>query len=243
MRFLAIETSTPGGKVATGEGPTIRAVETLDAGRRHARDLLPAIQRVCNRAGWRVCDIECVVVDIGPGSYTGLRVGLMAAKTLAYANQARLVGVDAMTILLADNHDCAGSVHAIVDAQQSFVYAARRDRLMAGAGDARATKIEVLPYSQWLAGLREGDLVTGPALDRHAATLPTYVCLADAEDRNPAVERLYALGVERNAGGQSDDFWTIEPLYLRPSSAQLKWDARIEASQLGSTTTPIAKPS
>src|SRR5438128_2592286 len=91
--WLMIETSGKVGRVglARGDG-VVRAVE-LDATRRHARDLAPSVGDVLKDGGLKPTDLTGVMVSTGPGSYTGLRVGVMSAKALAYATGCRLVAV------------------------------------------------------------------------------------------------------------------------------------------------------
>src|SRR5262245_54581541 len=85
-RLLILETSGKTGRVALAEGARLGIVRTLDEARRHARDLAPTIAQLCADYGWKVRELDGVVVSLGPGSYTGLRVGIMSAKTLAYAS-------------------------------------------------------------------------------------------------------------------------------------------------------------
>src|SRR4051812_21019798 len=84
-RLLLLETSQPVALVALADGDALGAVRRLDETRRHARDLAPAVADLLAAAGWRPRDLDGVAVGSGPGSYTGLRVGLMSAKALAFA--------------------------------------------------------------------------------------------------------------------------------------------------------------
>ncbi|MBI4567029.1 MAG: tRNA (adenosine(37)-N6)-threonylcarbamoyltransferase complex dimerization subunit type 1 TsaB, partial [Planctomycetes bacterium] len=107
MRVLAIETSTAGGGVAAGEADPAGAVGSLappvvrlmEADHRHVETLLALAQEALVAAGWRPADIELMAVDEGPGSYTSLRVGVAAAKTLAYALGVPLVGIRSLDLL------------------------------------------------------------------------------------------------------------------------------------------------
>src|SRR4051812_49559549 len=94
-RLLLLETSTgSSGFVALGAGPELLGTRRLDESRRHARDLAPAVSALLKEAGWKPRDISAVIVCRGPGSYTGLRVGLMSAKAFAYATGCALLGLD-----------------------------------------------------------------------------------------------------------------------------------------------------
>ena len=92
--FLLLETSGRVGTVAVATEDTLLAQVSLDQAQRHARDLVPAIAQLLKGQGWTARDLAGIFVSRGPGSYTGLRVGLMSAKTLAYAIGCRLILVD-----------------------------------------------------------------------------------------------------------------------------------------------------
>src|SRR5205085_7377236 len=93
-RVLVLETSGRSGQVALAHGDDLLAVRSLDETRRHARDLAPAVKDLLTQQGWQVRDLDAVFVSRGPGSYTGLRVGIMSAKALAYATGCALLGID-----------------------------------------------------------------------------------------------------------------------------------------------------
>ncbi len=89
MKILAIDTATPCASCAlwADDGPV--AASMVVAGRHQAEVLMPAIDELCRRAGWSVSDLDGVAVDIGPGLFTGLRVGLATARTIARAEVSR----------------------------------------------------------------------------------------------------------------------------------------------------------
>jgi tRNA threonylcarbamoyladenosine biosynthesis protein TsaB len=125
MNILAIETATEtvGVAVQTTEG--IRAELTLTGRRRHVESLAPAIEHLLGQVGLTVPALDTVAVDLGPGLFTGLRVGVAAAKGLAQALGAGVVGVTSLDILLRGAADTgyAGSVLAAVDARRGEVFA------------------------------------------------------------------------------------------------------------------------
>src|SRR5688500_13907519 len=94
VRFAILDTSQRVGWVALARGERVLASRRLDEARRHARDLAPALAELLAEQGWKARALEGVIVSRGPGSYTGLRVGLMSAKTLAYAAGCPLLAID-----------------------------------------------------------------------------------------------------------------------------------------------------
>jgi tRNA threonylcarbamoyladenosine biosynthesis protein TsaB len=222
-KLLIIETSGRIGRVALAEEGRVLAAGVLDEGRRHARDLAPCVRDLLQERNWRPADVEAVLVSRGPGSYTGLRVGIMSAKAFAYATGCKLLGVDTFAAIALQSEP-ALHVEVIADAQQGRVYC-QRFRL-AGGLPAVVRPLKIAPVHDWLTWLRPGDVATGPALSLHLGVIPEGVAAAAAGCWNPLPESLLRLGLHRLAGGEADDPWKLEPLYHRPSSAEEKWASR-----------------
>ncbi|HWY85828.1 MAG TPA: tRNA (adenosine(37)-N6)-threonylcarbamoyltransferase complex dimerization subunit type 1 TsaB [Gemmataceae bacterium] len=215
-RFLIIETAHRQGVVAVALGDRVVGARHLEEARRHARDLVPRAQDLLRAQGWRARDLTAVVVSRGPGSYTGLRVGLMSAKTLAYATGSKLLGVDTFAAIALQVPLEASSVDVLADAQQDKIYV---QRYIKGHGGT----LEIQPYAAWLASLPAGSWVTGPGLEKHAAAIPDDIGQAPRKDWWPRPESLLALALARWRGGEHDDPFTLDALYLRASSAEEKW--------------------
>lgn len=231
-----IETSHRSGWVAVGSGASVLSVRPLEEARRHARDLAPMLAELLAEQGWRARDLNGVIVSRGPGSYTGLRVGLMSAKTLAYAIGCPLLVVDTFAVIAAQTPGNVASVDVIADAQQDKIYvqrfrswgrhscltdAAKADKNVCPAGTGE--ELRIVPFSSWLQTLPDDVKVSGPGLEIFAPRLPQEKLIA-AEHWLPAPESLLRLGLDRLLRGERDDPFAVEPLYLRPSSAEEKWD-------------------
>jgi tRNA threonylcarbamoyladenosine biosynthesis protein TsaB len=230
-RLLLLETSGRAGHVAVAEGPAPLGVRRLDEARRHARDLAPAVAELLAGRGWRPRDLAGVVVSLGPGSYTGLRVGVMSAKALAYATGCALVGVETFAAVAAQAPPEAGRVDVLADAQQDKVYVQPFAR--AGGGWAAQAPLAIRPFAEWMAGRDAGARATGPGLRRWAEKLPTGMPVVDPALWDPRPESLLALGLARYQAGARDDVWALEPIYLRPSAAEEQWRRRPETPAPG----------
>jgi tRNA threonylcarbamoyladenosine biosynthesis protein TsaB len=225
-RFLILETSGRVGHVAIAEGERLLAVRPLDEARRHARDLAPAVRDLLTTHGWRPRDLHGVIVSRGPGSYTGLRVGLMSAKTFAYATGCALLGVDTFAAIAHQAPAETLYVDVIGDAQQDKVYVQRFSRASAADPFQGLTPLGIRTFVDWLAALNASIWVSGPGLEGQESRLHPGQPVVAAGARQPSAESLLHLGLARYRSGEGDDFWTVEPLYLRPSSAEEKWNAR-----------------
>ena len=215
-RFLIVETSHRVGTVALAQGEALVAGRKLDESRRHARDLAPAAQRLLSEQGWRTRDLDAVIVSRGPGSYTGLRVGLMSAKTLAYATGCAFLAVETFQAIyqqvLAEHQD----IDVIADAQQNKIYAQRFGTY--------AEPISIVPLEKWLeSALARHVAVTGPGLESCADRLPPALTLLPRDTWLSQPTGLLKIGRARFLNGERDDPFAAEPLYLRASSAEEKW--------------------
>src|SRR5258708_5825883 len=124
-RMLIIETSSRAGQVALADGAQLVQLRNLDETRRHAADLAPAVADMLAAQSWKPRDLAAVIVSRGPGSYTGLRVGIMSAKTLAYAVGCKLLAVDTFAAIALQTPPGAAKVDVIADAQQDRIYVQR----------------------------------------------------------------------------------------------------------------------
>ena len=96
MIFLALDTSTERGAIGLSVRSGLMFESSTETARHHGRDLIPRLAATLREAGTSIRDVDALAVGLGPGSYTGLRVGLTAAKTLAYATRAPLIGLDSL---------------------------------------------------------------------------------------------------------------------------------------------------
>jgi tRNA threonylcarbamoyladenosine biosynthesis protein TsaB len=223
-RLLILETSGRRGLVAVALGADVRGMRQLDEVRRNARDLAPTVADLLREQEWKAADLDAILVSRGPGSYTGLRVGIMSAKTLAYATRCALIGIDTFDSIARQCPPECERVDVLSDAQQDKVYVqsfARQDGEMHPAGD-----LAIRPLSEWLASRDAQGWVTGPGLVKWREKLPSDIPVVPPSLWEPTVESLLALGLARYESGQRDDPFALEPLYLRASSAEEQWQRK-----------------
>ena len=226
MNFLALDTSTPRAAIALARADGAVDVAETDPALRHGRGLIPAIRDLLRGAGLRAADLDALAVGLGPGSYTGLRVGVTAAKALAYAAGCPLVGLDSLEAIARNAPPAALLVAVAADAQRGDLFAADFRRASAGGPLERLAPTRVEPAARWAAGLAPGTLILGTGLERLAPSLPDSVRLAGPELGQPRGEGLAQLAGAAIASGRRDDPWFLEPVYLRRSAAEDQWAAR-----------------
>ncbi len=214
-RVLVLETSGKVGQAALIAGEAVVAEAKLGRERRRASDLALVVDEMLRTADWEPASLTAVVVGLGPGSYTGLRVGLASAKALAYAVGCRFFGVETFAAIAMRCPE--GPVSVVADALQGKLF--RRDYRRSASALEPAGPLDVIVGAEWLAGLRPGMCVSGPAAEVWTGRLPVGVRVVDAADREPRPADL--LAVARTCPwAVTTDMWTAEPFYLRGSSAE-----------------------
>jgi tRNA threonylcarbamoyladenosine biosynthesis protein TsaB len=219
---LGIETSGPMGSLALlRDGRCIEERFLPELGRRHAQSLVPEVVSLLGRHGVAASDVEGIAISVGPGSFTGLRVGVTLAKTFVYAAGAKLAAVETFRAI-AENTPAAPAANVVADAQRGGLIFGRYVRAGDG-GFARDGQLRLVAPDDVLALINAGDLLTGPGVERLGK--PLSVAVPAAHLRLPRASIVACLGEAALQAGEAADPWTLEPLYVRKSAAEEKRDA------------------
>jgi tRNA threonylcarbamoyladenosine biosynthesis protein TsaB len=220
--LLAIETASGVGGIALCDGDELLGERTLGGiGARHAAELLPAIDSLLRGAGRTLADVERIALSVGPGSFTGLRIGLATALGLCFATERSITPVPTLAALSLQAED-AECIVPLLDARRGQVYTGLYGP--GGEGLAADRVVDPLPWFQQVAEQAAGRL---PVL------LGTGACLYQNEIRSTFGEQARVLGREaahplardvarlaREASSMSPD--EVELCYLRRSEAEEK---------------------
>jgi len=217
--WLILETSGRAGKVGLARGGAVVRAVALDDTRRHARDLAATVESILQAEALKPADLTGVMVGRGPGSYTGLRVGLMSAKALAYATGCELRAVDTFAAIAVQAPAEAQKLWVIADALQGQIYLQRFGRSVGGWSAADELRIDRV--EDWLPQVTAGAWVSGPGVKPYTERIPPMFPLVPEVDREPRVESVFAVGAKLPALSREEMF-ALEPLYLRGSSAEEK---------------------
>jgi tRNA threonylcarbamoyladenosine biosynthesis protein TsaB len=225
FRILALETSDLTGSVAAAVDGNVLVELQLDPRQRSAQSLAPAVKLLLERVAWQAGEVHLLAVTIGPGSFTGLRVGVATAKVFAYAAGAEVLGISTLEAIAAATPTGVAAVSAAVDAQRGDVVAQRFRRGAGGWMEADGASA-LLPLEQWLAALPPGFAVSGPVLKKWTNPLPAGVTMLDRAFWRPMAADVARLAYRDYLTGRRDDLWSLLPLYSRPSAAEEKWGKR-----------------
>jgi tRNA threonylcarbamoyladenosine biosynthesis protein TsaB len=224
MLVMGIDTSTTQGGVALLSGQGVICEYTLNIKATYSERLLPLIDRALQDAGITLGQVEGFAVAVGPGSFTGLRIGLSTAKGLAVVGGQPLVGVSTLEAMAWTLPFCTHQVCPILDARKGEIYSAlfrhEGDRLIRLMDDAAiAPDILLRRIQQPTVFLGDGLAVYEGLVQSQLKELAFFPPLAGRGGRPAAVAEL---GRRRLLRGDRDDLVQLAPQYLRPSEAEFK---------------------
>jgi len=247
MKILGIDTSSEQVSVAVGDEENISASFQLASDRRHVESLIPAIELLLRNVGISIHELSAIAVDLGPGLFTGMRVGITTALTLSDIAELPLIGLDSLQVLAhgiervaLQELDDAEIVVPILDARRNQVYWSmhRIDHASGGSleeiREPRVGEIEELVED--LLDRSQRSVVLGTGAVKYTASLVEVPDLALLGERSgahqfafnphlPHASTLVSLAAKKYAAGriQGDP---IAPIYLRAPDAEIQWLTR-----------------
>jgi tRNA threonylcarbamoyladenosine biosynthesis protein TsaB len=188
------------------------------------------VQQLFAEQGWQPRDVEAVIVSRGPGSYTGLRVGIMSARTFVFATGCRLIAIDTFAAIALQAPLEAQVLDVFADAQQDRVYVQRFARAEGDVWPVAQTPLSIRPFADWLADADKAPWVSGPGLRGKEQRLPQGINVLPPDLWSVQSASMLRLGLKQYRDGTFADLRALEPLYLRPSAAEQQWGARSSPS-------------
>ncbi|WP_378956108.1 tRNA (adenosine(37)-N6)-threonylcarbamoyltransferase complex dimerization subunit type 1 TsaB [Pelosinus sp. sgz500959] len=230
MPILAIETATLVSSVALATADTLLAEITLQTKKTHSELLMPHIATILESAGVKKSELKAIAVSIGPGSFTGLRIGLATAKTLAYALNIPLIGVPTLAAMAYGCPTPGVILAPMLDAQKGNVYQAlfewkdgRMQEIMP------ATVMEIGESLAKLAQYKIPVVLMGEAAVLHREKISQAgnpLLLAAPHVIIQRASSVAGLGHMLIEDGIEHDVMALEPLYIRRSEAEVLWERR-----------------
>ncbi|MBQ1187851.1 MAG: tRNA (adenosine(37)-N6)-threonylcarbamoyltransferase complex dimerization subunit type 1 TsaB [Peptococcaceae bacterium] len=231
MIILSIDSSTPVAGIAVSDGMQLLGEITLNTKNTHSEKLMPLVKHLLDELALSVNDLDAIAVTQGPGSFTGLRIGMATAKGLAQGAGKKLIAVPTLDCLAQNLLHYPGIICPIMNAQKKQVYTAiyrsGRDKL------ERLSDYQAIAVEQLAAQLKElkediwfvGDGVAAFA-DMFQELLGDACRFADGHNILPRAGALAMLAAERASEERFDDLYQAELIYIRKSEAEVQWEAR-----------------
>lgn len=230
MLTLGIETATEQVSVAIGGHEGVLALFEVCRGRRHAETLTPAIQFICAQADIELSEISVIAVDVGPGLFTGMRVGLAAAKALAQALRVPMIGMSSLDLLAFPLRHGTRTIAAVIDARKGELFYAFYRPVPGGIQrvlEPRCGRVDDLEADIMARG--DDVVLVGDGALRYRDEIAADVVSCDFAEQflsRPSAAPLVQLAHARALREEWVNPWEIQPLYLRLPDAQINWNTR-----------------
>ena len=225
MKILALETSAKAVSAAVAEGGKILCAGYQDTGLTHSRTLMPIVEGILKNTNLTMKDIDAIAVAVGPGSFTGIRIGIAAAKGLAFGADKPAIGVSTLAAMAGNVAFCDGLVICAMDARRQQIYNAlfeAKDGALTRLTEDRAIALSDLleeikddPRPKTVLG--DGGILCRNYLTEHGVACrlaPPHLVMQNAMSVALEAERLAQEGKLLSAQ-------ELEPVYLRPPHADL----------------------
>ncbi len=225
MKILGIDTATPILALGIIEEDKVLSEIRFNAGQTHAQILLPNIEKILKDSSLQLEDLDGIALSIGPGSFTGLRIGLATAKGLCFASGKPLLSVSTLDGLVYFNRSLPYPLVPVLDAKKNEVYSAvynTREGVL-----ERISDYWVLSAEKLVAKIPEEVIFLGSGLevfrDRLKELCGEKAHFLEGERNLPSGSSIAFLGLEKFKRSEFEDLEKAEPLYLRSSEAELKF--------------------
>lgn len=236
MLILGIESATTQVGCAIGGHEGVLASFHSARGQRHAETLAPAIDFVRRQARVDFDELGAIAVDVGPGLFTGLRVGIATAKALAQTLRIPMIGVSSLDLLAFRVRYTNRLIVPVIDARRGEVFSAFYRHVPGGAqrvSEYTLAKPEDLAWELLASG--EECLVVGDGALRYPSVFAeaARTDFGDLGDAYPSAAALVELAHPRALREEFVPPWELKPLYLRKADAEINWESRDHVRKAG----------
>lgn len=226
MKVLGIDTSTACGSVGLIDGGEIISDYLLNISVTHSERLLKAIDWVLKESRWGIRELDGLALSLGPGSFTGLRIGVSTIKGLALCLEKPIAGISTLEVLASQISPTPYLLCPILDARKGEVYTTFY-RYEGGSHPQRQSPIEAIEPGQLALRINEPTLFFGSGVKTYGAFLKErlqHLAMFPPPTLHiPHGSTVAKLGLERLKKGERLDLPNFTPFYLRPSEAEIKW--------------------
>lgn len=217
MLILGIETTSSVGSIALSQEDKVLGGEVLDAPLRHSRYIIPAIHKLLKEHAYTLNDIDMIAVGTGPGSFTGIRVGIAIVKGLVFDSTIRVVGVPSLANI-ALNCDTDKTIYSMIYAQRNefFIQQFKKtgENNVVEYSECMIVKPEEIPEL-----LEHPCVVCGPDSQKYAAYKDLWSCEVVSQPVYPTARSAARIGFNQAKTGTSQ---SLVPIYIRRSDAEEK---------------------
>ena len=222
MKLLAIDTSTKFLCLGLAD-KTLLYEYRIESSRRHLSILVPTIKRTLEALGWSAGDLDYFAVGLGPGSFTGLRVGVAAIKGLAFAYKKPIVGLSTLDIIA---HNCADREQPLavaLDAKRGLIYCGIYKKTKGIL--RKVSRDSLMTKEEFITKIRNNTIIAGDCLDLHKDFFQQHLNGIEFTDRDywyPQAHNLLLLALDKIREKRFYSAYDVKPVYLYPKECQIK---------------------
>ena len=220
MKILAIDTTTKFFCLGLYDDGKIYEY-SLETGRLLSSLIAVTIKRVLDALNWQPADIDYFACGIGPGSFTGTRVGVATIKGMSWALEKPVVGISTLDILARNAPDTQSYIYPVIDAKRSLVYTG----IFKGAGFKKVKPYMLLNEEGLLSVIKPGSLILGDACALYKEKIIRNIKGASVLDKDywyPKAHNIIKISLEKIRQKKLSNSFDIEPIYLYPKECQVK---------------------
>ncbi len=232
---LALETSGRIGSVALGAGKEILAEKKFSSPLKHSSEIFPTINQILEQIQGKPKDIQHIFISIGPGSFTGLRIAVTAAKMINLANSVKIIGVDTLDVIAENGREFilkeninADKLAVVLDAKRKQFFTAVyewNNGMLEKCMDDHLIKAD--EFIESFCGKTEKIVIVGEGLVRHRKKFEhENIIISEEKYWVPKASTILKLGNRRTKQKSFEDVMSLEPRYLRKPEAEEKWELR-----------------
>jgi tRNA threonylcarbamoyladenosine biosynthesis protein TsaB len=226
MRGLALETSGRIGSVAAVADGVVVAEETFAHGLQHAAQIVPILDRLTRAQGWTPRDVQELYVSAGPGSFTGLRIAVTLAKTMALATGVKLMAVPTVRVLVENAPPDARHAIIVLDAKRDQIFTARFERVGNEWIEREPAKLDSL--TAMLERSPRPVHLIGEGIPYHEKVIPrddASVIITSPDLARARAGVVATIGHTMSRRGEFADAQRLAPIYLRRPEAEEKFES------------------
>ena len=230
MKILGIDTSTMAANVAVLEDDKLICEYTINTKKTHSQKLMPMIENILKLSDLDIKEIDAIAICVGPGSFTGLRIGMATAKAMAHVNNIPLIGVNSLEILGANMDLCDRNICSILDAQRNQVY--MNKYILKDDKITELEEISIKPIDELLEEISSSNedwVLVGEAVYKYKEKIEEISNITIPSPANNITKASTLCFVARDkmlANDQVYNCYNINPMYIRKSQAEEQYEEK-----------------
>lgn len=230
MKILGIDTSTMAANVAVLEDDKLICEYTINTKKTHSQKLMPMIENMLKLSDLDIKEIDAIAICVGPGSFTGLRIGMATAKAMAHVNNIPLIGVNSLEILGANMDLCNRNICSILDAQRNQVY--MNKYILKDYKITELEEISIKPIDELLEEISSSNedwVLVGEAVYKYKEKIEEVSNITIPSPANNITKASTLCFVARDkmlANDQVYNCYNINPMYIRKSQAEEQYEEK-----------------